>query len=162
MTFSNFYVSFAFFVCFSPFLCVFPRPFFHFSSLCGVLSFLCGIIFFLCVIQPNPYETSIIGQVLEVVNSEIKNKLHEAKSVSLVTDIWTNRQMLDFIAVSANLTNEAFEKESLVIGMKRMAVSRCAENIKSAIEKIVNMFDFNKSKISGNFNLLFSKRGISH
>jgi hypothetical protein len=55
-----------------------------------------------------------------------------------MTDIWTNKQNRDFIALCAVVTNSDFEREILVINMMRMVGhSHNSENIKSAIEEMV-------------------------
>lgn len=57
--------------------------------------------------------------------------------------------MLDFMGLSANIINNNFEKKAIVIGMMLMPGNHCAENIKIAIEKLVNRYSFDKSKIHG-------------
>jgi hypothetical protein len=63
-----------------------------------------------------------------------------------------------YLALGANLINDCFEKELLVLGMQEMENNTidgvlyegfCAENVKVTIEKIVNNFKFDKSKIKG-------------
>ena len=77
----------------------------------------------------------------------------------LISDIWSNRQMLDFMGVAATIMTESGEREIMTIGMARMPGSHCAENIKLAIEDIVNRFDFDKRKLIGIF-LVFAKLQI--
>jgi hypothetical protein len=58
--------------------------------------------------------------------------------------------MVDFIAVAVNITNEDFEKETFVIGMKVFGGRHTAERIKHKIEEIVNEYqNFLKKKIKG-------------
>ncbi|CAF1137446.1 unnamed protein product [Brachionus calyciflorus] len=77
--------------------------------------------------------------VYESVNNEIEKKLKRAASICLVSDIWTNKPILDFLGLAANIVYDNFEKEILVIGMVRMSGRHNAENIKQAIESIVVM-----------------------
>ena len=57
--------------------------------------------------------------------------------------------MTDFIGLAANCSYSNLEKECFVFGMTRMRGSHNAENIKFAIEEIINNFEFNKLKING-------------
>jgi len=84
----------------------------------------------------------------------INQKLEDAIVVTLISDIWTSPEMLDFIGLAANITTSAFEKEVVVIGMMRMPGSHCAENIKTSIEAMVNRFALDKSKINGMLHLM--------
>jgi len=84
----------------------------------------------------------------------INQKLEDAIVVTLISDIWTSPEMLDFIGLAANITTSAFEKEVVVIGMMRMPGSYCAENIKTSIEAMVNRFALDKSKINGMLHLM--------
>ncbi len=56
--------------------------------------------------------------------------------------------MKDFIAVAANIINEKFNKELLVMGFTRMPGRHKAQNVKLGGESIVNKYAFDKSKIS--------------
>jgi hypothetical protein len=60
--------------------------------------------------------------------------------------------MLAFMGLVAIITNKYFDKELLVIGMIDMPLRDCAEDIKLAVETIVNSFKFDYSKINGNNN----------
>ena len=71
---------------------------------------------------------------MELLYEAINEKLEDAVSVCLVSDIWTNKQMLDFMGLSANIINNNFEKKAIVIGMMLMPGNHCAENIKIAID----------------------------
>ena len=60
--------------------------------------------------------------------------------------------------LGAQLINSCFEKQKLILGMVEITdttidgtkyVGQCAENIKAAIENIVNRYKFDKSKING-------------
>jgi hypothetical protein len=65
-----------------------------------------------------------------------------------------------FSGLAAQLINSCFEKQKVVLGMIEITdttindityMGQCAENIKAAIEKIVNEYKFDKSKIIGYF-----------
>lgn len=93
----------------------------------------------------------ILTSVFAKMNKVIESKLEESLSICLISDIWTNKQMLDFMGLAVNLINKDFKKETLVIGMCLMPGNHNAENIKEAIETLVNQFNFDKSTIHGNF-----------
>ncbi len=57
--------------------------------------------------------------------------------------------MLDFMGIAANIINDEFERETIVIGMTLMPGNHCSESIKLAIESIINQYSFDKSKLSG-------------
>jgi len=57
---------------------------------------------------------------------------------------------VDFIALGAACAYDSFDREVLVIGMIPMPPGgHSAENIKTAVEKMVNRFKFEKTKING-------------
>ena len=66
------------------------------------------------------------------------------------------------LGLCAQLINDSYEKETLILGMVEMTNTtigdvtyegQCAENVGAAIEKIINQFKFDKSKIKGTFPL---------
>lgn len=81
----------------------------------------------------------------------IDSKLNSALSICLIIDIWTSVIMSDYIGLSASLRYESSQKEVIVIGFERMTGRHTAQNVKSAIEKILNSYSFDKKKISGNY-----------
>jgi endonuclease III len=71
---------------------------------------------------PN-YRTFVnkfLPEVMKQIHEATLSKLNLATSISLITDILTYKQLKDFIAVAANIINEKFNKELLVIGFTRM------------------------------------------
>jgi hypothetical protein len=88
-------------------------------------------------------------RIFKSLLDEALEKLDEAKSVCLITDIWTNKKNEDFIAVSASLIFEGYVKEVFTIGMMLMEGGHTAEYIQISVEKLVNKFKFNKAKIVG-------------
>ena len=97
------------------------------------------------------FVNKLLPEVMKQIHETILSKLKMAFSISQITDIWTNKQLKDFIAVAANIINDKFNKELLVIGFIRMKGRHCAENVKAGVESIVNTYEFDKSKISSNF-----------
>jgi hypothetical protein len=78
---------------------------------------------------------SIYGHLLKIID----NKLEKALTICLVTDIWTNRTMADFIGLAAIIINECFQQELLVIGFNPMTGNHTSENIKKR-NRIFNKF----------------------
>jgi hypothetical protein len=115
-----------------------------------------SIPFFLSILERAKYKApsdrtfkKVLDDALEKVRAKIQEKLDEALSICLITDIWTNKNNEDFIAVSAALNSEGFVREVITIGMMTMDGSHCAENIQVNVEKIVNCFKFNKANVHG-------------
>ncbi len=75
---------------------------------------------------------SVYGHLL----SAIEAKLEKALTICLITDIWMNRIMADFIGLI--IVNENFKQELIVFGMNSMAGNHTAENIKKEIEFLIN------------------------
>jgi len=92
----------------------------------------------------------LLPEVFSNLMKLIAQKLDKAKTVSLMADLWTSANMSDYIGIAATLTYDLTKKDILVIGFDRMVGTHTAPNIKVAIEKVVNTFDFDKSKISCN------------
>lgn len=88
-----------------------------------------------------PYLRDIICEAMET-------KLRNAVTISLIVDTWTNTLGSEFLALSAVITNNVFEKEYMVIGFVIMHNGHSAERIKESIESIVNSYKFDKSNIS--------------
>jgi len=89
---------------------------------------------------------TIYQQMLDIID----DKLNKARTICLITDIWTNRIYADFLALGAVIINEFFEQELIVIGMKSMGGDHTAENIQTVLETIINSFKCNKTKFHGN------------
>ena len=96
------------------------------------------------------FVTTYMPQVLDKVYDEIGEQLASCDNVCLVTDIWTNKTMLDFMGLVACTIDAVFQRQFIVIGMCLMPGNHCAENIKKSIEQLVNRYSFNKKKIIGN------------
>jgi hypothetical protein len=106
------------------------------------------------IILPGPF--SFRNQILPSITKElyqlINSKLDNALSVCLITDIWTNQVLADFIGLAAVFTNNCFEKEIIVIKMQRLNGDHTAEAIKIEMENMVNHYQFDKSKLNGKFS----------
>ena len=101
--------------------------------------------------NPSDFRDKIF-KTTDLLQNAIENKLCKATSVSLITDIWTNKQNLDYIALGANCVYPNYQKELMIIGMSRMGLSHNAENIKKRIEEMMNYYkEFDKKKIHGMF-----------
>ena len=93
------------------------------------------------------FRNVILPNMMIFLNTIISNKLIDAKFITLITDIWTNLSMSDFLALGACLVNLSLVRETIIIGMIKMPGAHNAENIKKAIESIINKIKFNKNKI---------------
>ena len=96
----------------------------------------------------NFFRNIILPNILQKVFSLIENKLNESVSINLMTDIWTNKRNQDFIALVASVSLH-YSREIFVIGMMPMNGNHNANNIKICIEKMLNRYKFNRSKING-------------
>lgn len=59
----------------------------------------------------------ILKSVFDKLNACNNIKLEEAESICLISDIWTNKQMKDFMGLAANIISLNFVKEAIFIGM---------------------------------------------
>ena len=100
------------------------------------------------------FTDKLLPEVLDIVNEAINDKLVESEFMALISDIWTNRTMFDFMGLAASLINSDFEREILVIGIMIMPGNHCAEMIQEAIESLVNKYDLDSLKIIGIFNFI--------
>ena len=96
------------------------------------------------------FRYSVLPRVSMLMMDAIDEKLSKAKAVFFVTDIWTNRVLADFLALGSLIVNQ--NVELIVLGMRPMDNDHASENIKVAIEEIVNNFKFNKSLAKGDLN----------
>lgn len=97
------------------------------------------------------FRNRLLPEVLQKLHRIFTCKLNTAVSIALVTDIWTNRSNSDFIALGAVICKADLSKELIIIGLERMKGSHCAENIRSSINEMTNKYDFDKSKIVGQY-----------
>jgi len=95
------------------------------------------------------FTNELIPSLVKNLKVKIELKLQEGFSITLIVDIWSSHQMADFIGLCACIIDKYFNKKLLVLGFTRMPGPHTAENIKIAIESIVNQYNFDKSKIKG-------------
>ena len=95
----------------------------------------------------NTFRCQVLPNVYNKLRDLLEKKLQTAASVCLITDIWTNNSMSDYIALIAFTMSANFDRQMMVLDMMRMPGAHNAENIKHAIESMINKFDFNKTKI---------------
>ncbi len=82
------------------------------------------------------------------LGNSITFKLQNAVCICLTSDIWTTKNLIDFLAISVSISNIHFKRETLVMGMIKIPGNHNAEYIKEAIEELVNNFEFDKSKLN--------------
>ena len=70
----------------------------------------------------------------------IEDEFFEVVSISLMSDIWTNKLMLDIMGVAFNMINAKFQKKTIVVGMMVMPGNHNAENIALALMTLVNRY----------------------
>lgn len=85
--------------------------------------------------------------VMKNIYDAIHKKLQKSLSFCLISDKWTSIQMLNFMGLAPCYTNEWFQKDLIIIGMDLMPDADTSENIKKAIESLVNRYNFDKSLI---------------
>jgi len=85
----------------------------------------------------------------------IESKLKASDSIILITDGWTGQfSNIEYFALCAQTITNSWETELLVIGMVELLDGHSAEEIKIAIEKMINEYDFDKRKIAGSSILI--------
>lgn len=72
------------------------------------------------------FKNVIIDDVYMKVKKEINSLSSSAFSICLISDIWTNKQMLDFMGVAAAVVKPNFEREFVVIELELMSGSHNA------------------------------------
>jgi hypothetical protein len=102
------------------------------------------------------FTETILPSVMDKLSNIIEKKLNDAQFLCLISDIWTNKNMHDFLGLVACTIDSNFNRQFLVIGMTIMPGNHCAENIQLAIENIMQKYDFDTKKILGNFYLFLS------
>lgn len=92
-----------------------------------------------------------LPEVFTILRKFIDNILNKATYITLVVDIWTNAVMADFLGLAAVVTYEIGHKELVIIGLGKMKGFHDAGSIKKTIESLVNVYSFDKKKISCKF-----------
>jgi uncharacterized membrane protein YheB (UPF0754 family) len=78
------------------------------------------------------FRDSKLPQVYQQLLDAINKKLDEALSICLISDIWTNKIMADFIALAVFIVNKFKEREFMVIGMMGMPGNHTSENVQKS------------------------------
>ena len=94
------------------------------------------------------FQNRILPSMMDFVKKLICEKLQRAEYVHIIVDLWSSTSMADFLALAVSMIYSDFKRETIVIGMERMEGRHTAENIKIVIEKIINEYDFDKSKVA--------------
>jgi hypothetical protein len=95
------------------------------------------------------FTKQILPNLMSKLQEKIEEKLQNAHFIYLIGDIWTSKSMSDYLALGVKAIDVNFEYQNLIIGIVRMSGPHNAENIKIAIEDIVNKLKINKEKIAG-------------
>lgn len=100
-------------------------------------------------LKPSRYsfKNVFIPEMMSHLNNALSQKLRNASYIHLITDIWTNINTIDFLGLAVVCVFNDMKKEIFTIGLTPMEGSHCAENVKKAIETIINKLEFNKAKI---------------
>jgi hypothetical protein len=93
------------------------------------------------------FVTHVIPKVLEKVNNLIELKLKKAVYITVIVDLWDSAQIKDYGAVAVRIIFEDFSKKVFVTGIERMEGAHTAEGERDLIQKIINQYNFDKSKI---------------
>lgn len=94
------------------------------------------------------FKNTFLPDMLTRLKDELSFKLRSSIFINLVTDIWSNKAMISYLALAAATITENFKTETFIIGFCKMPTKHNAENIKLAVEEIINELEFNKAKIS--------------
>lgn len=94
------------------------------------------------------FRDNFLPSVMDKLREAITKKLNNANTVCLLVDLWSSKNGSDFIALIGLLGSKAFEREIVVLDMVKMNDSHTSENIKLAIENIINGYEFENSKIT--------------
>jgi len=96
------------------------------------------------------FRYKILPAIMKKLKEAIQNKLKAADSITLITDGWTGQfSNIEYLALCAQIINKSWETELIVIGMVEFPNGHTSEELKIAIEKMVNEYSFDKSNIRG-------------
>lgn len=100
--------------------------------------------------HPQTFCRQILPIIMNKLKSAIERKLDKAVNICLIVDMWTSPMSLDFIALGARLMYADFNSELVIVGMEKLTNKHTAEHVQFYIEKMVNEYKFDKSKIKCN------------
>jgi len=64
------------------------------------------------------FRYKILDAVIKAMYNEIERKLNEADAITLIADGWTGQfNNAEYLGLAAQLINDSFEKELIIIGM---------------------------------------------
>jgi hypothetical protein len=106
------------------------------------------------------FTETVLPSVMNKLTTIIDKKLKDAQYICLISDIWTNKTMQDFLGLVACTIDANFNRQFLVIGMIIMPGNHCAENIQTAIQNIMQEYDFDTNKILGEKFMPFFKMNV--
>ena len=66
-----------------------------------------------------------------------------------MTDIWSSKQRKDFLAIGATITNECFDREILILDIRRLEDRHTHEYIQDCLESIIAEYEIKRSLIHG-------------
>lgn len=100
---------------------------------------------------PTPYtfNRKILPQVKYTLKQSLIEQLKRSKSICLIIDLWSNNSNQQFLAVAASIIFNNFHKSIRIIGMIPTNGESNSEKIKECVEMIVNIYEFDKTKIVG-------------
>jgi hypothetical protein len=107
------------------------------------------------ILYPNlklvSYETltdRLIPALFTSLNIFIEQKMQKSISITLISDCWTGQFFNEeYLGLAANLINEAFQIETLVIGMERLNNGHSAEECKKAIENMLTAYQLHYNNL---------------
>ena len=77
----------------------------------------------------------------KAIIAKVKDFLHQAKSVALKLDLWSNRQMRGFIGITCHFINDSWSMQSIMLCCKRFRGQHTAENIAQYYEEMISTFN---------------------
>ena len=92
---------------------------------------------------------------MDKLHAQIDFKCKSAEAITLFPDSWVDNLNTEYLGLGTRLTNDCFEKKVISLGFIEVIGGHCSENIKAAIETIVNKYEFDKSKVKGKMCLFF-------
>ncbi|RNA37583.1 zinc finger BED domain-containing 1-like [Brachionus plicatilis] len=99
----------------------------------------------------DTFKTNVlrVSELVEILHKSIQEMLKEAKSICLITDLWSNISAQQYLALAASMVFNNMKKNIRVIGMVQLNGTSNAEAIKNCIETIINRYNFDKRKVCG-------------
>ncbi|XP_045104974.1 E3 SUMO-protein ligase ZBED1-like [Portunus trituberculatus] len=86
-------------------------------------------------------------------SEKVKKELSTSNYISLTTDIWTSRQTMGYITVTAHFISPEWTLRSVVLATARMTNSHTKENIAEEITRICNEWDILHKRTHNNYTL---------